>query len=225
MELIDTFFNWGILVRSFPILIRGLGNTILLGCAAIVFGTIAGLAICLMRLYAPKPLRRLAILYIDMFRALPILVVLILIYYALPFIGIRLSSFVSAALALSLVLAAFTAEVCRAGIENIPKGQFEAAAALGLPFWVAMRKVVLPQAIRVVVPPLTSNCVSVFKDTALASVVAMPDLLKQATDAQALMANPTPLIGAAIIYLAFLWPLVRLVGYLEERGKAQSGAR
>ncbi|AZO49279.1 MAG: ABC transporter permease subunit [Mesorhizobium sp.] len=224
MELIDTFFNWSILVRSFPILIRGLGNTILLGCAAIVFGTIAGLAICLMRLYAPKPLRRLAILYIDIFRALPILVVLILIYYALPFVGIRLSSFVSAALALSLVLAAFTAEVCRAGIENIPKGQFEAAAALGLPFWVAMRKVILPQAIRVVIPPLTSNCVSVFKDTALASVVAMPDLLKQATDAQALMANPTPLIGAAIIYLAFLWPLVRLVGYLEERGKAQSGA-
>ncbi|RUX50021.1 amino acid ABC transporter permease [Mesorhizobium sp. M4A.F.Ca.ET.020.02.1.1] len=224
MELIDTFFNWSILVRSFPILIRGLGNTILLGCAAIVFGTIAGLAICLMRLYAPKPLRRLAILYIDIFRALPILVVLILIYYALPFVGIRLSSFVSAALALSLVLAAFTAEVCRAGIENIPKGQFEAAAALGLPFWVAMRKVILPQAIRVVIPPLTSNCVSVFKDTALASVVAMPDLLKQATDAQALMANPTPLIGAAIIYLAFLWPLVRLVGYLEERGKAQSSA-
>jgi polar amino acid transport system permease protein len=225
MELIDTFFNWSILVRSFPILIRGLGNTILLGLTAIVFGTIAGLAICPMRLYAPKLLRRLAILYVDIFRALPILVVLILIYYALPFVGIRLSSFVSAALALSLVLAAFTAEVCRAGIENIPKGQFEAAAALGLPFWVAMRKVILPQAIRVVIPPLTSNCVSVFKDTALASVVAMPDLLKQATDAQALMANPTPLIGAAIIYLAFLWPLVRLVGYLEERGKAQSGAR
>ena len=154
-----------------------------------------------------------AITYIDVFRALPILVVLILIYYALPFVGISLSSFTSATLALSLVLAAFTAEVCRAGIENIPKGQFEAAAALGLPFLVALRKVILPQALRVVVPPLTSNCVSVFKDTALASVVAMPDLLKQATDAQALMANPTPLVGAALIYLAFLWPLVRLVSH------------
>lgn len=221
MELIDTFFNWPILVRSFPILLRGLGNTIVLGIAAIVFGAVAGLAICLMRLYAPKPLRRLATAYIDIFRALPILVVLILIYYALPFVGIRLSSFASAALALSLVFAAFTAEVCRAGIENIPKGQFEAAATLGLPFWLAMRKVILPQAIRVVIPPLTSNCVSVFKDTALASVVAMPDLLKQATDAQAMMANPTPLIGAAIIYLAILWPLVRLVGYLETRSKDQ----
>lgn len=221
MELIDTFFNWPILVRSFPILLRGLGNTIVLGVAAIVFGALAGLAICLMRLYAPKPLRRLATAYIDIFRALPILVVLILIYYALPFVGIRLSSFASAALALSLVFAAFTAEVCRAGIENIPQGQFEAAATLGLPFWLAMRKVILPQAIRVVIPPLTSNCVSVFKDTALASVVAMPDLLKQATDAQAMMANPTPLIGAAVIYLAILWPLVRLVGYLEARSKDQ----
>lgn len=224
MELIDTFFNWQVLVRSFPILLRGLGNTIMLGCAAITFGMLAGLAICLMRLYAPKPLRRVATAYIDIFRALPILVVLILIYYALPFVGIRLSSFASAALALSMVLAAFTAEVCRAGIENIPKGQFEAAATLGLPFWTSMRKVILPQAIRVVIPPLTSNCVSVFKDTALASVVAMPDLLKQATDAQALMANPTPLIGAAIIYLAILWPLVRLVSYLEERSKKQLGA-
>ncbi|MEP9397896.1 amino acid ABC transporter permease [Mesorhizobium sp. KR2-14] len=223
MELINTFFNWDVLVRSFPILLRGLGNTILLGCASIFFGCIAGLLVCLGRLYGPRPVRAAAVLYVDIFRALPILVVLILIYYALPFVGIRLSSFASATIALSMVLAAFTAEVCRAGIENIPRGQFEAAAALGLPFWLALRKVVLPQALRVVIPPLTSNCVSVYKDTALASVVAMPDLLKQATDAQALMANPTPLIGAAIIYLAFLWPLVRLVSHLEARGKRAYG--
>ena len=221
MELINTFFNWEILVRSFPILLRGLSNTIVLGITSIAFGSAAGLLICLGRLYGARPLKRAAVFYVDIFRALPILVVLILIYYALPFVGIRFSSFTSATLALSMVLAAFTAEVCRAGIENIPRGQFEAAAALGLPFWVAMRKVILPQALRVVVPPLTSNCVSVFKDTALASVVAMPDLLKQATDAQAMMANPTPLVGAAIIYLAFLWPLVRLVGYLEQRGKRE----
>ena len=225
MELINTFFNWEILVRSFPMLLRGLSNTLLLGCASIVFGGVAGLLICLVRLYGPKPLRLLAIAYIDVLRAMPILVLLILIYYALPFVGIRFSSFTSATLALSLVLAAFTAEVCRAGIENVPKGQFEAANALGLSFWMAMRKVILPQALRVVVPPLTSNAASIFKDTALASVVAMPDLLKQATDAQALMANPTPLIGAAIVYLAFLLPLVRLVSYLEERGKRQLAAR
>jgi polar amino acid transport system permease protein len=225
MELINTFFNWEILVRSFPMLMRGVGNTVLLGCASIFFGGLAGLLACLMRLYGPKPVRMLAVGYIDVLRALPILVLLILIYYALPFVGIRFSSFTSATLALSLVLSAFTAEICRAGVESVPNGQFEAAAALGLGFWTAMHRVILPQALRVVIPPLTSNCVSIFKDTALASVVAMPDLLKQATDAQALMANPTPLIGAAVIYFAFLWPLVRLVSYLEERGKKQLTAR
>lgn len=225
MELVDTFFNWSVLTRAFPMLMRGVWNTILLGCASIAFGGIAGILICLARLYAPRPLRLLAVGYIDVLRAMPILVLLILIYYALPFVGIRFSSFTSATLALSMVLAAFTAEICRAGIESIPRGQFEAASALGLPFWTAMRLVILPQALRVVIPPLTSNCVSIYKDTALASVVAMPDLLKQATDAQALMANPTPLIGAALIYLAFLWPLVRLVNHLEERGKAAMNER
>ena len=219
MELINTFFNWEIMVRAFPILLRGLGNTLALGIVTIIVGTIAGLLLCLVRLYAIRPIQLLAIIYIDVFRALPILVLLILVYYALPFVGIRLDSFTSAAAALSMVLAAFTAEACRAGIQNVPKGQFEAAASLGMPFWSSMRKIILPQAIRVIIPPLTSNSISVFKDTALASVVAMQDLLKQANDAQAMMANPTPLIGAALIYLVILWPLVRLVGYLEARNQ------
>jgi polar amino acid transport system permease protein len=219
MELINTFFNWDVMVRAFPILLRGLGNTLMLGIVTIIIGTIAGLLLCLVRLYAIRPIRLLAIIYIDIFRALPILVLLILVYYALPFVGIRLDSFTSATLALSMVLAAFTAEVCRAGIQNVPKGQFEAAASLGMPFWESMRKIILPQAIRVIIPPLTSNSISVFKDTALASVVAMPDLLKQANDAQAMMANPSPLIVAAIIYLIILWPMVRMVGYLEARNQ------
>jgi polar amino acid transport system permease protein len=207
-------------VRSFPILIRGLGNTILLGIAAIVFGAVAGLLICLMRLYAPKPLRRLATAYIDIFRALPILVVLILIYYALPFVGIRFSSMVSATLAFVFIMSAYSAEVFRSGIESIPKGQFEAAQALGLTFLQTLYKVILPQAVKVVIPPATSNCVSMFKDTSLASAVALPELLKEANDAQALYANPSPLIAAALVYLAFLWPMVRLVGYVEKRSKA-----
>ena len=105
----------------------------------------------------------------------------------------------------------------RAGIEAVPKGQFEASSALGIGFWVMMRKVILPQAVRLVIPPHASNCVSIIKDTSLASVVAMTDLLKQATDAQALFANPSPLIGAALIYVAILWPMVRLTGWLERR--------
>ena len=219
MDLINTFFNLGILVRAMPLLLSGLTTTILLGLASIVVGMALGLMVCILRLYAPLPVRLAATAFIDAFRALPVLVVLILIYYALPFVGVRLSSFASATIGLSLVFAAFTAEVIRAGIESVPKGQFEAAQALGLPFRLTLFKVILPQALRVAIPPQTSNCVSLFKETSLASVVAMPDLLKQATDAQAFMGNPTPLIGAALVYLVLLWPMVRLVGLLEERAR------
>ena len=222
MEIIDIFFNPSVMQRAFPILLRGLANTILLGATAIICGGLAGILISLIRLYAPKPFRILAIIYIDLLRAMPMLVVLILIYYALPFVGITFSSFAAASIALSMVLAAYTAEVMRAGIAAIPAGQFQAAEALGIPFWVSMRKVILPQAIRIVIPPLASYSVSVIKDTSLASVVAMNDLLKQATDAQALFANPTPLIAAAIIYVAILWPLVRFTVWLEQRYKIRN---
>lgn len=217
MTVVEIFFNTDVLWRSFPILLKGLVMTLLLGTTAIIFGTLLGVAIAMTRLYAVRPLQLLAIGYTDLARAMPVLVVLILIYYALPFAGIVLSSFAAAAIALSLVLGAYTAEVVRTGIQAVPKGQFEAADALGIGFWLAMRKVILPQAIRIIIPPHASNCVSIIKDTSLASVVAMTDLLKQATDAQALFANPTPLIGAAMIYVAILWPLVRLTSWLEQR--------
>jgi polar amino acid transport system permease protein len=220
MSLLDTFFNADVIASSLPALLRGFLNTLLLGVLSIGIGIPLGLAISLVRLYAPKPLRLLAVGYIDIFRAMPVLVVLILIYYALPFVGIRFSSWVSATLAFTFIMSAYSAEVFRSGIESIPKGQFEAAQALGLPFVLTLRKVILPQAVKLVIPPTTSNCVSMFKDTSLASTVALPELLKEANDAQALYANPSPLIGAALVYLAFLWPMVRLVGYVEKRSKA-----
>lgn len=219
MSLVETFFNWDVLVGAMPLLLRGLVTTLLLGFASILLGLLGGLLVCIGRLYGPLWVRYPMIVFIDVFRSVPVLVVLILIYYALPFVGIRLSSFTSAMTALSLVFAAFTAEVIRAGIEAIPKGQFEAAAALGLHFRLTLFKVILPQAMRIAIPPQTGNCVALLKDTSLASVVAMPDLLKQATDAQAYWANPTPLIGAALVYLVLLWPLIRLVAYLEKRSQ------
>ena len=222
MNLIDTFFNWAVFRDSLPALLQGLWITVLLGLVSIVAGLASGLLMALLRLYGPAPVRALARIYIDVFRSIPLLVLLVLVYYALPFVGIRLSSFAAAATALTLVSCAYTSEIFRAGIEAIPKGQFEAAEAIGLGFFSSMRDVILPQALRIVVPPLTSNCINVLKDTALASVVAMPDLLKQATQSQALAANPTPLIGAALLYLLLLLPLVRLVGYFEARHRAAS---
>lgn len=215
MEIFDTFFNVPVLIRTFPLLMQGLWVTLQIGVVSIVAGLVLGLALALIRLYGPVWTQLLARAYINFMRSIPLLVLLIIIYYALPFVGIRLSPFLSAVSALSLVSAAYTAEIFRAGIEAVPKGQFEASSALGLSYRHMMVDVILPQAIRIVIPPLTNNCINVMKDTALASVVAMPDLLKQATQAQALAANPSPLIGAAIIYVAFLLPLVAAVSKLE----------
>lgn len=217
MDLLDTFFNVPVLVRTFPMLMWGLWVTIKIGVVSIVAGLVLGLVLALVRLYGPVALQAAARVYINVMRSIPLLVLLIIIYYALPFLGVRLSPFMSSVAALSLVSAAYTAEIFRAGIEAIPKGQFEASGALGLSSRHMMVDVILPQAIRIVIPPLTNNCINVLKDTALASVVAMPDLLKQATQAQAVAANPSPLIGAAIIYIALLWPMVSMVSRLERR--------
>jgi polar amino acid transport system permease protein len=220
MSLLQTFFNSEVMLDSLPALLRGLRNTLVLSFFSILCGVVLGLVVCLIRLYAPLLLRAIAIVYIDLFRAMPMLVILILIYYALPFLGVRFSSWTSAILAFSLVMGAYSAEVFRAGVEGVPRGQFEAADALGLPFLLTLRRVVLPQAMRAIIPPMTGNCVSMFKDTSLASTVALPELLNEATNSQALYANPSPLIMAAIIYVVFLWPMVRLVSVLEQRLKA-----
>ena len=219
MRLIDTFFNARVFIETLPLLWTGLLVTIELGLLSILLGLVFGLVLALLRLFGPRLLQILARLYIDLFRSIPLLVLLIVIYYALPFVGIRLSPFAAATTALTLVSAAYTAEIFRAGIEAIPRGQFEASMALGLSWRQMMTDIILPQAVKVVIPPLTNNCINVVKDTALASVVAMPDLLKQATQAQALAANPTPLISAAIIYILILWPLVLLVSRFERKMK------
>lgn len=223
MSIFDTFLNWGVFRDALPVLLSGLWITVGLGVASILLGLGGGLVLVLLRLYGGPFLRPPAILYIDVFRAIPVLVLLIVIYYALPFVGLRLSPFAAATSALSLVSAAYSAEILRAGIEAVPVGQFEAADSLGFGAFRRMTDVVLPQAVKLVIPPLTSNAINVMKDTALASVVAMPDLLKQATQAQALAANPTPLIGAALIYILILLPCVRFVG-LYERRLARRGA-
>ena len=222
MGFVETFFNWDVFLSSFPLLLSGLKITLLLGVVSIIAGLVLGLFIALIRIYAVRPASIVAKIYIDVFRSIPLLVLLIVVYYALPFVGLNLSPFMSAVTALTLVSGAYTAEIFRAGIEAIPRGQFEASKALGLSYRHMMIDVILPQAIRIVIPPLTNNCINVMKDTALASVVAMPDLLKQATQAQALEANPTPLIVAALMYLAILLPAVLLVGRLEKRHRGAS---
>jgi polar amino acid transport system substrate-binding protein len=219
LNFVETFLNTQVFLDTYPMLIMGLMTTIQLGVLSIFSGLVLGLILALARLYASPAVKFVVKAYIDIFRSIPLLVLLIVIFYALPFVGLSLSPFYAAATALTVVSGAYTAEIFRAGIEAIPKGQFEASEALGLGYRHMMSDIILPQAIKIVIPPLTNNCINVIKDTALASVVAMPDLLKQATQAQAVAANPTPLIAAAVIYVIFLLPLVLWVSRLENKFK------
>ena len=148
MNIFDTFLNGRVFLETLPLILSGLSHHAASGPHQHRHRCRAGLVLALVRLYAGRIGRWLAIAYIDLFRAFPVLVFLIIIYYALPFVGLRLSPFASAASALSIVGSAYSAEIFRAGIQAVPRGQFEAAQALGLHHLARDVKVVLPQAMR-----------------------------------------------------------------------------
>ncbi|HHR85873.1 amino acid ABC transporter permease [Candidatus Acetothermia bacterium] len=214
---IHNFLNIDVMYRSRIILLMGLKNTVLLALASLVFASLLGLFLAVLRELRNRPLNLLIIAYVDLFRALPTIVLFMIVYYMTPYFSMNPPIFWSAVITLSLNGAAYFEEIFRAGIESISKGQTEASRSLGLTYWQTMRHVILPQAVRVVLPPATSNSLELVKTTVLASVISMPELMYKAQQAYGLMANPTPLITAALIFLVMLWPFVRLTSYLERR--------
>jgi len=213
------FFNWQKLEGNWWILRDGLGVTLFLALISAVGSVLLGLLVAILRTYNSPTLNLFLKAYIDIFRSIPMIVIMVVLFFALPFAGISLGSILSTVVALSLGYGAYTAESFRAGIESVHSGQIEAARSLGLSRMQTIRKVILPQAIPVVIPPLTGNLVAMLKDTAVASVVAAPELLKRARELYTSKTNPTPLVAAALIYLAVLIPLVRAVNMLENRFK------
>ena len=211
MNVAEQFFNLNVMLRVLPIIWVGLQTTVLICCAVIPLGLCGGLmiAICVQSRF--RLLRLAVVVCIDFFRALPPLFLLILLYAGLPFMGIRLSPFACVCLAFFLNTSAYYGEVYRAGFESVGQGQWEAARSTGLTVLQTIRYIVLPQAVRNVLPDLISNTVEVVKLTSLASVVALPELLYSADMARAATYNSSPMILAAAIYLVLLWPAVRLV--------------
>ena len=199
--LVDTFFNLEIMARYAPKIIEGMGITVLLAAAVVVTGLLLGFVLAVLRALRFRLLNALIVLFADVFRAIPALVILIIIYFALPTVGIKFSGFASAWLGLSLVLAAFAEEIVWAGILSVPRGQWEAARSTGLSLGQCMRYVILPQALRLTVAPLTSRAIVITKNTALASVVAVGEILYQAQAAYSFSYNPSPLTLGAIAYL------------------------
>lgn len=215
--LLDQFFNIEIMRQVLPLLLRGLGMTLLLCLAVIPLGLVGGLVIALVCRSRHRPVRWAAFALVDFFRAVPPLVLLIFIYAGLPFIGLRPSPFLAVCLAFFLNTGAYYGEIYRAGIDSIGKGQWEAARSTGLSAPQTLAHVVIPQAVRNVLPDLVSNTVEVVKLTSIASVVALPELLYAADMARSVTYNPSSLVLAAAIYLALLWPCVRLLSRLEHR--------
>ncbi|WP_309228677.1 amino acid ABC transporter permease [Roseomonas sp. KE2513] len=219
-DFVDNFLNLEIVLRAWPILARGLGQTLLLSAVVVPLGLLGGMAIALLSRSRSPWVRLPLAVWTDTFRSLPPLVLLIFLYAGLPFMGIDLGPWGAVALAFFLNTGAYYGEVLRAGLDSVPPGQMEAARALGLRPWQALWLVVIPQAVRNVLPDLVSNTLEVVKLTSLASVVAMPELLFQARQAQSVTYNASPIVAAALAYFVILWPVVRLLSRLENKAIA-----
>lgn len=216
--LLQNFFNLDVFQQVLPFLLQGLLTTVGLSLLVIPLGLVGGLFVALAATQTESRLVRILIAaYVDIFRALPPLVLLIFIYFGFPFLSIELPKLLAVALGFLLNNASYYGEIFRAGLLAVPQGQMEAARSTGLSRLQALTYVVVPQATRNVLPDLISNSIEVVKLTTLASVVALPELLRVARDAQSLLYNPSPVVLAALIYLALLWPLVRLLSRLEHK--------
>jgi polar amino acid transport system permease protein len=216
-QFLFTFFNTDIAARYWPDIVHGMGITILLSAAVIVAGLLLGLLLALLRASGKRALVLAVIMFADIMRALPPLIIIIVLYFAFPYLDLAMSSFTATWLALTLVLAAYAEESIYAGILSLPLGQDEAARSTGLSWWQSMYWVVLPQALRLAVPPLTNRVISITKNTALGSVVALSEILNNAQAASSNAGNPTPLILGALAYLVIFIPVVLAARWLETR--------
>lgn len=217
-DIIYNFFNLEVYEQVFPYLLQGLWMTLLLSVLVIPVGLISGLMIGVLSITLKSRWSRfLLAVYIDVFRALPPLYLLIFIYFATPFLGIELPKLLAVVLGFMLNNSSYYGEIFRAGLQSVPHGQIEAARSTGLSAAQTLWHIQIPQATRNVMPDLISNTLEVVKMTTLASAVAMPELLRVARDAQSLVYNPSPIVLAALMYLALLWPVVRLLSRLEHK--------
>ncbi len=214
-RLVEYYFNLEVLEQYGAEIAAGIWVTLGVAAATVAIGLGLGLLMALV-LVARVPVLRWAVTcWIELFRTLPQLAVIIFVYFGLPYAGVTFSPFWATAGALGAVLSAFSAEIFRSSIQALPRGQWDAAAALGLRFRGIFFLVILPQAIRLAVPLLTNRTIAITKGTALGTAVALPELLGRAQSAMAIAANPSPLSLAAALYLILFLPLVIASRWLE----------
>src|SRR5271170_2366811 len=216
-DFIDTFFKPELIARYLPDILAGMAVTIEIAVLVVVAGIALGLGLALIRSLRWRILNVPIVVFVDVARALPPLVLILIVYFGLPNVGIVLPSYAVLWLVLSLLLAAFAEEIFWAGILSVRQGQWEAARSTGLTYAQALFYVVLPQAVRLTVPPQTNRTIAITKNTALGTVIGVPEILNQATTAESFSLNATPLMMGAIAYLVLFVPVVIAARYIETR--------
>ncbi len=214
-------FDFGLIERALPLLLLGAAVTIEITAVSVAVGFFIGLFVGIARISQVKPLRILAAVYADCIRGTPLLVQIFLIYFALPMvIGHTIEPFAAAVMACGINSGAYISEIFRAGIQSIDPGQMEAGRSLGLSWWQTMRYVVLPQAIRNILPPLGNEFIAMLKDSSLVSVIGFEELTRrgQLIIAQTYGSFEIWLTVAAL-YLIMTLAISRVVAYLERRTK------
>nr|WP_325264827.1 ABC transporter permease subunit [uncultured Rhizobium sp.] len=216
-RFLETFFNPVVMAKYTPDIIAGIWVTLQIAAAVIVAGIASGLALACLRSYGVKTLNFCIICYADIFRALPPLVVILILYFGFPSIGIQLSGPMVLFLVLAATLAAFAEEIFWAGFSSVEKGQWEAGIATGLGFTRTLAYVALPQAVRLAIPPLVNRVLAITKMTALGSAIGVSEILSSATTAQSFSGSATPLTMSVVAYLVIFLPMVVFARWLESR--------
>jgi polar amino acid transport system permease protein len=216
-RFLDTFFNGKVMAKYLPDILSGVVVTIELAALIVSSGLLAGLALALLRSLGVRPLNWLIVFIVDLFRSLPPLVIIVLMYFGLPAAGWGPSGFISTWLSLAFVLMAFSEEIFWAGITSIPRGQWEAARSTGLGFGQTLIYVILPQAFRLTIPPLTNRTIAITKGTALGTVVAVTEILGQASSAVSNSYNPSPLMMGSAAYIVLFLPVVVAGRWIETK--------
>jgi His/Glu/Gln/Arg/opine family amino acid ABC transporter permease subunit len=211
-------FDTTIIARTWSFFVRGVWMTAVMAVSSLLFGLPLGVCLALARVQSNRLVATSAAIYVEVMRGTPLLVQILFVYFVLPSVGINLPAYTSGILALTLNAAAYISEVIRAGILSIDAGQMEAARALGMSYRQAMRRIILPQTFRRVVPPLTNEGIALLKDSSLVSVIGLTELARTGQELASRYAAPLtiwPLV--ALLYLALTFPLTSVADYLERR--------
>ncbi|GJK90158.1 amino acid ABC transporter permease [Klebsiella grimontii] len=212
-------WDFSLVWQNLPVLLKGLGVTLELWLLAGIVGTLLGLAVGVVRSRGPRFFYPLTSTFVEVFRNTPVLIQLIWFYYAFPvLVGIQFSTFGAAALALTLYTAAYSTEIFRAGLQSIERGQWEGAKALGMPPGVMLRRIILPQVFRRMLPALTNRMIELAKVTSLASILTVNELMYQGRLLSSTWYRPVEIFTVvALLYFVLIWPGSYLAARLERR--------